>query len=59
MWIAHRVLITLFFNQIPVMMHTSLSSDSNRRLGEKVGVDTYVSKLNPKEISDKLEEFLL
>ncbi len=47
------------FATIPVIMHTSLSSDSNKLLGEKVGVDTYVAKLNPKEISDTLEGFLL
>lgn len=47
------------FNEIPVIMHTSLSSESNKRLGEKVGVDTYVAKLNPKEISDTLERLIL
>ncbi len=47
------------FSDIPVVMHTSLSSDSNKRLGEKVGVDTYVAKLNPKEISNTLEHYLL
>lgn len=47
------------FSQVPVIMHTSLSSESNKRLGEKVGVDTYVAKFNPKEISDTLEQFIL
>ncbi len=47
------------FAKIPVIMHTSLSSENNKRMGEKVGVDAYVAKLNPKEISDTLEHFIL
>ncbi len=47
------------FANIPVIMHTSLSSESNRLLGENVGVDSYVAKLDPKKLSDKLEHFLL
>lgn len=47
------------FNGIPVIMHSSLSSESNKRLGENCGVDAYVAKLQPKELSDTLERFLL
>ncbi len=47
------------FAKIPVIMHTSLSSENNKRMGEKVGVDAYVAKLNPKEISDTLEHYIL
>jgi len=47
------------FANIPVIMHTSLSSESNKRLGEKVGVDTYVAKLNPRQISDVLQGYIL
>ncbi len=47
------------FNGIPVIMHSSLSSDSNKRLGENCGADAYVAKLQPKELSDTLEGFLL
>ena len=46
------------FSGIPVIMHTSLSSESYQRLGEKVGVDTYVSKFNTKQLSSTLEQLI-
>ncbi|MBX2880705.1 MAG: chemotaxis protein [Granulosicoccus sp.] len=33
------------FAGVPVMMHSSLSADQNRKLGMKVGADAYVPKL--------------
>lgn len=42
------------FIDIPVMMHSSLSSDGNKRLGKKVGADAYVAKLQPGEFSETL-----
>ena len=45
-------------SEIPVLMHSSLSGDSNRKLGETVGVDDYVSKFSPTELSDKLRKLL-
>ncbi len=47
------------FEGIPVIMHSSLSSDSNKRLGANCGADSYVAKLQPKELSDTLESYLL
>lgn len=38
------------FKGIPVIMHSSLSSDSNITIGESVGVDAYVSKFDPREL---------
>ncbi len=42
------------FDGIPVMMHSSLSSPENMRLGMKVGADAYMPKLRPKEFSEEL-----
>jgi len=42
------------FDGIPVMMHSSLSSTENERLGLHVGADGYMSKLQPEEFSRKL-----
>ena len=46
------------FAGIPVLMHSSLSSESNQKLGESVGVDAYVSKFEPQKLSMKLREML-
>ena len=46
------------FKDIPVMMHSSLSARENRRLGEKVGADAYIAKLQPKEFSEQLDRFM-
>lgn len=42
------------FEGIPVMMHSSLSAEETIRLGDKVGVDAYVPKLQPREFSEAL-----
>jgi len=46
------------FAGIPVLMHSSLSGNSNQKLGESVGVDGYVSKFEPQKLSLKLREML-
>jgi two-component system chemotaxis response regulator CheV len=46
------------FAGIPVLMHSSLSSSSNQKLGESVGVDAYVPKFDPQKLSMKLREML-
>ena len=46
------------FNGIPVVMHSSLSAESNQSLGKSVGADAYVPKFNPSDLSDTLEEAL-
>lgn len=42
------------FKDIPVLMHSSLSAEENIRLGMKVGVDAYISKMRPAEFSKTL-----
>ena len=46
------------FAGIPVLMHSSLSSDSNQQLGRAVGVDEYVSKFEPQRLAMTLERLL-
>jgi two-component system chemotaxis response regulator CheV len=47
------------FNGIPVLMHSSLSSNSNQQLGLAVGVDEYIPKFEPHRLSDALTRLLL
>ncbi|MCK9202363.1 MAG: chemotaxis protein [Gallionella sp.] len=46
------------FNGIPVLMHSSLSSDSNQMLGKSVGVDEYVPKFEPQKLAQTLTRLL-
>lgn len=46
------------FDGIPVVMHSSLSSEANRAMGQSVGVDTYVGKFDPVILADTLRPFL-
>ena len=46
------------FANIPVLMHSSLSSQSNQQLGKTVGVDEYVSKFEPQKLSQTLIRLL-
>jgi two-component system, chemotaxis family, chemotaxis protein CheV len=46
------------FSGIPVVMHSSLSSDANRTMGQQVGVDAYVAKFDPAVLADTLFTFL-
>jgi len=43
---------------IPVVMHSSLSADANVSIGKSVGVDAYVAKFDPRELSKALEPFI-
>ena len=45
------------FAGIPVLMYSSLSS-VNEHLGRAVGVDAYVSKLQPQKLADAVRHFL-
>jgi two-component system chemotaxis response regulator CheV len=47
------------FNGIPVVMHSSLSSEANRSMGKSVGVDAYVAKFDAEALSDTLRPLLL
>lgn len=46
------------FDDIPVVMHSSLSSDANRAMGKRVGVDAYVSKFDSMVLSSTLRPLL-
>ncbi|MEY3974387.1 MAG: hypothetical protein RIS59_748 [Pseudomonadota bacterium] len=42
------------FVGIPVVMHSSLSSEANKAMGAAVGVDAYVAKFHPEILADTL-----
>jgi len=46
------------FANIPVLMHSSLSSTSNEQLGKAVGVDEYVPKFEPQRLAQTLKRLL-
>ncbi len=46
------------FDGIPVVMHSSLSSDANRAMGRRVGVDFYVPKFDSMVLSSTLRPLL-
>lgn len=46
------------FEGIPVVMHSSLSSDANRAMGKRVGVDYYVPKFDSAILSSTLRPLL-
>jgi len=47
------------FAGIPVLMHSSLSSDANQQLGRSVGVDEYVPKFEPQKLAEVLTRLLV
>ena len=46
------------FKGIPVVMHSSLSSVANKKLGQQVGVDAYVAKFHPEELASMVAAML-
>jgi len=46
------------FTGIPVVMHSSLSSEANRAMGQAVGVDAYVAKFDAEVLADTLRPVL-
>ena len=46
------------FAGIPVVMHSSLSGNSNQSLGRSVGVDEYVTKFQPGRLAETLARLL-
>jgi two-component system chemotaxis response regulator CheV len=46
------------FADIPVIMHSSLSSEANRAMGKAVGVDGYVAKFDAEMLADTLRPLL-
>lgn len=46
------------FKDIPILMHSSLSSEANRIMGSQAGVDSYVAKFNPEELAGSVMSLL-
>jgi len=46
------------FSGIPVLMHSSLSSVANKKLGQQVGVDAYVAKFHFQELAGTISGLL-
>jgi two-component system chemotaxis response regulator CheV len=46
------------FEGIPVVMHSSLSSEANHAMGQAVGVDAYVAKFDAEVLADTLRPML-
>lgn len=46
------------FDNIPVVMHSSLSSEANRSMGKRVGVDYYVPKFDGLMLAETLRPLL-
>jgi len=46
------------FDNIPVVMHSSLSSEANRSMGKRVGVDYYVPKFDASMLAETLRPLL-
>ncbi len=46
------------FKDIPIVMHSSLTSDTNQELGKGVGADAYVSKFDPRALAKVLVEVI-
>lgn len=46
------------FDGIPVVMHSSLSSEANRAMGKRVGVDSYVAKFDADVLAETLRPLL-
>ncbi|UXY14600.1 chemotaxis protein [Chitiniphilus purpureus] len=47
------------FSGIPVVMHSSLSSNANRAMGASVGVDAYVAKFDPVILADTVTPYVV
>ena len=46
------------FKGVPVIMHSSLSSEANAAIGRSVGADFYIPKFNPKSLSEVLSPII-
>ena len=46
------------FEGIPILMHSSLSSVANQKLGQQVGVDAYVAKFNQADLARMVADML-
>jgi two-component system, chemotaxis family, chemotaxis protein CheV len=56
--LAKRIKSDPRFNGVPVIMHSSLSGESNQQLGRSVGIDEYVSKFEPLKLAAAMSRML-
>ena len=56
--LAKRIKSDPRFTGIPVVMHSSLSGESNQQLGLSVGIDDYVSKFEPAKLAESITRIL-
>jgi two-component system, chemotaxis family, chemotaxis protein CheV len=56
--LAKRIKSDARFNGVPVIMHSSLSGESNQQLGRSVGIDEYVSKFEPLKLAAAISRML-
>jgi two-component system chemotaxis response regulator CheV len=56
--LAKRIKSDPRFTGIPVVMHSSLSGESNQQLGLSVGIDDYVSKFEPAKLAESITRML-
>lgn len=55
--LTRRIKADARFAGIPVVMHSSLSSEANRAMGRSVGVDAYVAKFDAGVLADTLRPY--
>jgi two-component system chemotaxis response regulator CheV len=56
--LAKRIKTDPRFNGVSVIMHSSLSGESNQQLGRSVGIDEYVSKFEPAKLAAAISRML-
>ena len=56
--LAKNIKADMRFKGIPIVMHSSLSSEANRAMGQSVGVDTYVAKFDSVLLVNTLRPYL-
>lgn len=57
--LTRRIKTDKRFDGIPVVMHSSLSSQANRAMGKQVGVDGYVAKFDADALAETLRPLLV
>lgn len=57
--LTRRIKTDSRFEGIPVVMHSSLSSQANRAMGKQVGVDSYVAKFDADALAETLRPLLV
>ena len=57
--VLKRVKNTPESRHIPVIVNSSMSSDSNVEMAQKLGANAFISKSNPAEVEEHLRKFLI